>query len=59
MPCRDCISFLPSEKASQRAFLEGFGYCNAAPTVELRARFFRDHSACWLPESRYRKECNQ
>ncbi len=56
MPCRDCLHFLPSEKANQRAFLEGFGYCNAAPDLLLRARFFRDDAACWLPEPRFVKE---
>ena len=55
MPCRDCVSFLPSEKAGQRAVLEGFGYCNAAPTIELRARFFRDYLDCWLDENRYKE----
>lgn len=55
MPCRDCVSFLPSEKAGQCAVLEGFGYCNAAPTIELRARFFRDHLDCWLDENRYKE----
>lgn len=55
MPCRDCYSFVPSEKANQRAVLEGFGYCNAAPSPELRARFFRDHLACWLTPPRYQE----
>lgn len=55
MPCRDCQYFLPSEKANQRAFLEGFGYCNAADSALLRARFFRDDTACWLPEPKFKE----
>jgi len=55
MPCRDCVSFLPSEKAGQRSVLEGFGYCNAAPTVLLRARFFRDDQGCWLTPPRFKE----
>jgi len=53
MPCRDCLHFLTSEKANQRAVLEGYGYCNHAPTPLLRARFFRDtQDPCWLfPEA--------
>ena len=55
MTCRDCHHFLPSEKANQRAFLEGFGYCNAAPTIELRARFFRADNDCWLTPPRFQE----
>lgn len=55
MPCRDCQYFLSSEKAAQRAVLPGFGYCNAAPTVELRARFFRGDRECWLVPVHYKE----
>ncbi len=55
MPCRECQYFLPSEKANQRAVLAGFGYCNAADTPLLRARFFRDDMACWLPEPKFKE----
>ena len=53
MPCRDCLHFLTSEKANQRAVLEGYGYCNHAPSPLLRARFFHgSQDACWLfPEA--------
>jgi hypothetical protein len=55
MPCRTCQHFVTSEKAAQRAVLGGFGYCNAAPSPELRARFFRDDSECWLTPTRYQE----
>jgi len=56
MTCRACQHFLSSERAKQRAVLDGYGYCNAAPTVELRARFFRDTtSPCWLDVDRYQE----
>jgi len=51
--CGACRHFLASEKAGQRAVLEGFGYCTGAPTMELRARFFRADSACWLEAPRF------
>lgn len=55
MPCRDCLHFLPSTKASAppRPGLPGYGYCKAAPDVILRARFFHESQAsCWLsPQS--------
>ena len=53
MLCRDCFYFLPSERANQRAVLEGYGYRNGAPSVELRARFFHGLQSCWLPETRF------
>jgi|APTNR8051073442_1049403.scaffolds.fasta_scaffold02659_13 hypothetical protein len=56
MPCRDCLHFLPSEKANQRAFLEGYGYCKAGETPLLRARFFADSRDCWLDPQRYHQE---
>ena len=55
MLCRDCFHFLPSERANQRAVLDGYGYCNGAPSVELRARLFRDTQSCWLPVNRYQE----
>ena len=49
MHCRDCVHYLSSIEANKpRMGLAGYGYCQAAPSVELRARFFRDDSACWL-----------
>lgn len=53
MTCHDCIHFLTSAQANQRAALAGFGYCKAAPSIELRARFFRDDTRCWLTPVRY------
>jgi hypothetical protein len=53
MTCRTCLHFLTSERAAQRAVLDGYGYCKAAPTIELRARFFRDDRDCWLADPRY------
>jgi len=55
MPCRDCLHFLTSEKANQRAVLDGWGYCNAAPTVIERARFFREERDCWLVPNHYKE----
>lgn len=55
MTCRTCQHFVSSERANQRAVLDGFGYCNAADCALLRARFFRDDSACWLIPSRYQE----
>jgi len=55
MTCRTCQHFVSSERANQRAELEGFGYCNAAPSALLRARFFRDHLDCWLSPARYQE----
>ncbi len=56
MPCRDCQYFSSSIETNRpRPGLVGYGYCSAAPTVELRARFFRDsQSSCWLDGSRYK-----
>jgi len=49
MTCRDCLHYLSSEEANKpRAGLLGYGYCKAAPTVELRSRFFPETSVCWL-----------
>lgn len=53
MPCRDCLHYLPSSEAIQRAVLDGYGYCKVAPTPELRARFFAADGACWLVPNRY------
>lgn len=56
MPCRDCVHYLSSEDPNRpRSGLAGYGYCNGAPSVELRARFFRDAQSCWLPENRYQE----
>ncbi len=51
--CRDCHHYLPSANANQRAWLDGYGYCKAAPSVEQRARFFNDAGACWLVPVRF------
>ena len=49
MTCRDCHHYLDSAEANKpRAGLDGYGYCKAAPSIELRARFFHESSACWL-----------
>ncbi len=58
MPCRDCSHFLPSEKANApRPGLVGYGYCNAASTALLRARFFHESQAeCWLTPPSFVKE---
>lgn len=57
MQCRDCFHFLPSEKANHpRPGLIGYGYCAAAPSAVLRARFFHDSTRpCWLALSRYQE----
>ena len=54
MTCQSCFYFESSEKAAQRAVLEGSGYCKVAPTLEQRARFFRADSECWLVPMRFR-----
>ncbi|HPC58920.1 MAG TPA: hypothetical protein PK689_07975 [Kiritimatiellia bacterium] len=58
MACSDCVHFLPSMKASApRPGLVGYGYCNAASTALLRARFFQESQAeCWLTPSSFEKE---
>lgn len=53
MHCRDCLHYLPSSEANQRAWLAGYGYCKSAPTVEQRARFFNDAGLCWLAPIRF------
>lgn len=57
MPCRDCLHFLPSEKAlAPRPGLLGYGYCRAAPDAVLRARFFHDsQSPCWITPPSYKE----
>lgn len=57
MPCRDCLHYIPSEKAlAPRSGLAGYGYCQAAPCVVTRARLFSAASApCWLTEPRYKE----
>jgi hypothetical protein len=55
MPCRDCIHFLTSAHANQRAVLAGYGYCKAAPDIILRARFFHEQSNCWLVPQRFQE----
>ncbi|MFZ2269064.1 MAG: hypothetical protein WAV95_15925 [Azonexus sp.] len=54
MTCQTCIYFEPSEKAGQRAVLEGFGYCKVAPTLEQRSLFVSGQKSCWLVPVRFR-----
>jgi hypothetical protein len=56
MICRDFQHFLPSADAGQRAVLDGFGYCKAAPEIYLLARFFRADRSCWLFPVRFAKK---
>jgi hypothetical protein len=56
MPCRDCRHFLSSVEANKpRWGLAGYGYCQAPTDPDLRARFFRDESACWLTLPRFQE----
>jgi hypothetical protein len=57
MPCRDCQHYLSSEEANKpRAGLAGYGYCKAAPGLELRARFFDEMTdRCWLPANQFKE----
>lgn len=57
MLCRDCVHFLPSMKAyAPRPGLLGYGYCKAAPTVLLRARFFHESQpTCWIKPPAFEK----
>jgi hypothetical protein len=56
MPCHDCRHFIPSAVANKpRWGLDGYGYCKAAPSIELRARFFADSGVCWLVPNRYQE----
>lgn len=55
MSCRLCHHFVASENAHQRAFLEGWGYCNAAPDLMGRAQFFPGTRECWLQPPRYQE----
>ena len=51
--CGDCRHYLPSEQAGQRAWIAGYGYCKAAPTVEARAQFFTGGKSCWLTPAHF------
>lgn len=57
MTCRSCLHFLPSQKAAApRPGLLGYGYCKAAPTPALRARFFHESQGdCWVNPPRYQE----
>lgn len=55
MTCRACLHYLPSADAAQRAVLDGYGYCKAASSPELRARFFSADGTCWLVPTRYQE----
>lgn len=56
MTCQACLHYLPSVHDSNRAAgLVGYGYCKAAPSLELRARFFPESTArCWLADDRFK-----
>lgn len=55
MTCQACLHYLPSVAATNpRSGLVGYGYCKAAPSLELRARFFPASTArCWLAVDRF------
>lgn len=55
MTCLTCAHYQSSEDANKpRAGLAGYGYCKAAPSIELRARIFTDGTPrCWLTDDRY------
>ncbi|MFN4325216.1 MAG: hypothetical protein ACK4FP_04950 [Azonexus sp.] len=56
MTCRDCLHYLSSDEANKpRSGLAGYGYCKAAPSIELRARFFHETSACWLSPIQFKE----
>mgnify|MGYP000942101579 CR=1 FL=1 len=57
MPCRQCQHYHDSTDANKpRWGLVGYGYCKAAPSPELRARFFPDTTApCWLDANQYKE----
>lgn len=56
MTCRDCQHYLSSEEANKpRSGLVGYGYCKAAPSVELRARFFHETQSCWLSPVQFKE----
>lgn len=56
MTCQACRHYLPSEEANKpRSGLVGYGYCKAAPSLELRARLFPESTArCWLADDRFK-----
>lgn len=55
MTCLNCTHYQSSEDAHKpRAGLDGYGYCKAAPSIELRARIFTDRTPkCWLADDCY------
>lgn len=57
MTCRDCTHYYPSKEALPGGRgLEGYGYCEAANTIEIRARLFEAETPkCWLPVNKYNK----
>lgn len=56
MTCQACLYYLSSEEANKpRSGLVGYGYCKAAPSLELRARLFPDATAvCWLDTKQFK-----
>lgn len=59
MHCRDCEHFLNSSDANKpRTGLDGYGYCQAAPSLLARSLFFHEQKTCWLqpPAFKERKQ---
>ena len=55
MICLNCTHYLPSKDAGQRAWMEGYGYCNAGRNRTERSMFFNAGGRCWLRPVRFSK----
>lgn len=55
MICLNCTHYLPSKDAGQRAWMEGYGYCNAGRNRTERSMFFNAGGRCWLRPVRFNK----
>ncbi len=56
MHCRDCANYLDSVTSNKpRWGLDDYGYCRAAPSIELRARIFHEATKCWLVPVAYKE----
>jgi hypothetical protein len=56
MLCRDCLHYLDSVKSNApRWGLDDYGYCKAAPSLELRARIFHEKTKCWIDPQRFQE----
>ena len=54
MRCIDCHHYAdPIKSHAPRWGLDDYGYCNAAPTLETRARLFHENTECWIEPKRY------